>query len=91
MRRGTHWVKPLWLPWAEPGSQSTAAVFDRLAVHLLRECSVTGVVQLLRISWDEGSGIKARAVKPTRPRPSYNGDVILHVPNSTNGRSGHLS
>jgi transposase len=59
---GTHGVKQLRVPWAEPGSQFTA-LFERLAIDLLRECSITGGVAVLRISWDEGWGIKARAVK----------------------------
>jgi len=62
MQCGTHGVKQLRVPWAEPGSQFTA-LFERLAIDLLRECSITGAVGLLRISWDEGWGIKARAVK----------------------------
>jgi transposase len=57
-----HGVKQLRVPWAEPGSQFTA-LFERLAIDLLRECSITGAVELLGISWDEGWGIKARAVK----------------------------
>ena len=57
-----HGVKQVRVPWAEPGSQFTA-LFERLAIDLLRECSITGAVGLLRISWDEGWGIKARAVK----------------------------
>ena len=56
------WVKQLRVPWAEPGSQFTA-LFERLAIDLLRECSITGAVGLLRISWDEGWGIQGRAVK----------------------------
>ena len=58
----THGVKQLRVPWAEPGSQFTA-LFERLAIDLLRECSITGAIRLLRISWDEGWGIKGRAVK----------------------------
>jgi len=58
----THGVKQLRLPWAEPGSQFTA-LFERLAIDLLRECSVTGAARLLRITWDEAWGIKGRAVK----------------------------
>jgi transposase len=58
----THGVKQLRVPWAAPGSQFTA-LFERVAIDLLRECSITGAVRLLRISWDEGWGIKARAVK----------------------------
>jgi transposase len=62
MECGTHGVKQLRVPWAAPGSQFTA-LFERLAIDLLRECSIAGAVGLLRISWDEGWGIKARAVK----------------------------
>src|SRR5882724_7336196 len=48
----THGVKQLRVPWAEPGSQFTA-LFERLAIDLLRECSVKGAGGLLRITWDE--------------------------------------
>lgn len=57
----THGVKQLPVPWAEPGSQFTA-VLERFAIDLLRECSVQGGADLLRITWDEAWGIKARAV-----------------------------
>ena len=48
---GTHGVKQVRVPWAEPGSQFTA-LFERLAIDLLRECSITGAGRLLRIRWD---------------------------------------
>jgi transposase len=54
----THGVKQLPMPWAERGSQFTA-LFERLAIDLLRECSITGAVRLLRIAWDEGWGSRA--------------------------------
>ena len=57
----THGVKQLPVPWAEPGSQFTA-LLERFAIDLLRECSVQGGADLLRITWDEAWGIKARAV-----------------------------
>jgi transposase len=57
----THGVKQPAVPWAEPGSQFTAW-FERLAIDLLRECSVKGAAGLLRITWDEAWGIKERAV-----------------------------
>jgi transposase len=63
----SHGVKQLRVPWAEPGSQFTA-LFERLAIDLLRECSVTGAGELLRITWDEAWGIKARAVRRGRAR-----------------------
>jgi transposase len=57
-----HGVKQIRVPWAAPGSQFTA-LFERLAIDLLRECSITGAVALLRITGTRGWGIKARAVK----------------------------
>jgi len=73
---GTHGVKQLRVPWAEPGSQCPA-LFERLAIDLLRECSITGAVGLLRISWDEGWGIKARAVKRGLARRGH--DVVARL------------
>jgi transposase len=61
---------------AEPGSQFTA-LFERLAIDLLRECSITGAVRLLRISWDEGWGIKGRAV--TRGLARRGHDVVARL------------
>jgi len=58
----THGVKQIRIPWAEPGSQFTA-LFERWAIDLLRECSVTGAAKLLRITWDEAWGVKERAVR----------------------------
>ena len=57
----THGVKQIAVPWAEAGSQFTAW-FERLAIDVLRECSVTGAAGLLRLTWDEAWGIKERAV-----------------------------
>lgn len=45
-------VKQIAIPWAKPSSQFTA-LFERLAIDLLRECSVKGAAGLLRITWDE--------------------------------------
>jgi transposase len=72
----THGVKQLRVPWAEPGSQFTA-LFERFAIDLLRECSITGAVGLLRISWDEGWGIKGRAVKRGLARRGH--DVVARL------------
>jgi transposase len=76
MECGTHGVKQLRVPWAEPGSQFTA-LFERLAIDLLRECSITGAVRLLRISWEEGWGIKQRAVK--RGLARRGAEVVAHL------------
>jgi len=72
----THGVRQIRIPWAEPGSQFTA-LFERLAIDLLRECSRTGAGRLLRITWDEAWGIKGRAVKRGLARRSA--EVVPHV------------
>src|SRR5215831_16275175 len=72
----THGVKQVRVPWAEPGSQFTA-LFERLAIDLLRECSVSGAGRLLRITWDEAWGIKGRAVK--RGLARRGAEVVPHV------------
>jgi transposase len=72
----THGVKQIAVPWAEPGGQFTAW-FERLAIDLLRECSVTGAAGLLRISWDEAWGIKERAVARGLRRRTQ--DAVAHL------------
>jgi transposase len=72
----THGVRPIRVPWAEPGSQFTA-LFERRAIDLLRECSVKGAAGLLRITWDEAWGIKGRAVKRGLARRQQ--EVVAHL------------
>jgi transposase len=72
----THGVKQLPVPWAEPGSQFTAW-FERFAIDLLRECAVQGGADLLRITWDEAWGIKARAVARGLARRGR--EVVAHL------------
>ena len=57
----THRVLQVRLPWAEPNARFTA-LFERLAIDVLAECSVKGAADILRISWDEAWGIMKRAV-----------------------------
>lgn len=71
-----HGVKQITIPWAELGSQFTAW-FERLAIDLLRECSVTGAAGLLRLTWDEAWGIKARAVARGLQRRTQ--EVVPHL------------
>ncbi|HSE57192.1 MAG TPA: ISL3 family transposase [Nitrospiraceae bacterium] len=71
-----HGVKQIAVPWAEPGSQFTAW-FERLAIDLLRECSVKGAAGLLRITWDEAGGIKKRSVARGLSRRTQ--DVVPHL------------
>jgi transposase len=55
-------VKQVRLPWAEPMSRFTA-LFERLAIDVLKETSVTGAMRLLRLTWDEAWNIMDRAVE----------------------------
>ena len=56
---GTVTVK---VPWAEPKSRFTA-LFERLAIDVMLECTINAAADLLGISWDEADGIKQRAVR----------------------------
>jgi transposase len=49
------------VPWAEKYSRFTA-LFERLAIDVMLECSIKGACGILGISWDEADGIKQRAV-----------------------------
>jgi transposase len=54
-------VRQTRLPWAEPKARFTA-LFERLAIDMLRETDVLGATRILRISWDEAHHIMERAV-----------------------------
>lgn len=57
-----HGVLQVKVPWAEPGSRFTA-LFEALAIGWMREASLAAVARQLGLSWDEASGIMARAVR----------------------------
>ena len=57
-----HGVKQVKVPWAEEGSRFTA-MFEALAISWMKEASLSGVSRVLRLSWDEASGIQRRAVE----------------------------
>jgi transposase len=61
----THGVRQVKLPWAEPRSRFTA-LFERLAIDVLKETSVVGGMRILRISWDEAWHLMERAVERGR-------------------------
>ena len=56
-----HGVVQLSVPWAE-GKSGFTALFERLAIALIRQMSLVAVARHLRISWDEVDGIMERAV-----------------------------
>ena len=57
------------VPWAEKYGRFTQ-LFERLAIDVLRECSMSGACEILGISWDEADGIKQRAVQRGLARKS---------------------
>ena len=56
-----HGVRQVLLPWAEPHARFTA-LFERLAIDVLKETDITGACKILQISWDEGWHLMERAV-----------------------------
>ena len=50
------------VPWAEKYARFTR-LFERLAIDVMLECSITGACGILGVSWDEADGIKQRAVQ----------------------------
>lgn len=56
-----HGVRQVRVSWAEPKARFTA-LFERFAIDVLLETSVTGAAAILKISWDEAHHIMQRAV-----------------------------
>jgi transposase len=56
-----HGVRQVRVPWAEPTSRFTA-LFERLAIDVLLETSISGATKILGLSWDEAHHIMERAV-----------------------------
>jgi transposase len=82
-----HRVKVVWLPWAEAGSRLTA-LFEGLAIALLKSASQQAVTDLLRLSWDEMHGIMERAVARGLKRRAR--ETIRHLGVEEKGfRKGH--
>lgn len=57
-----HGTQTVAVPWAEKYARFTR-LFERLAIDVMLECSITGACSILGMSWDEADGIKQRAVK----------------------------
>jgi transposase len=62
-----HGVKQTRVGWAEARSRFTA-LFERLAIAVLKETNIEGAGKILRISWDEAWHIMDRAVERGRKR-----------------------
>jgi len=57
-----HGTRMVQVPWAEPHSRFTA-MFERLSIDVMHDCSIQAARKHLRLSWDECDHIKARAVE----------------------------
>jgi len=56
-----HGVRQVRVSWAEPKSRFTA-LFERLAIDVLLETSVSGAARILGLTWDEAQHLMERAV-----------------------------
>jgi len=66
-----HGTQQVQVPWAEKQGRFTK-LFERFAIAVLQECSISAASGLLKISWDEADGIKQRAVKRGLERKEEN-------------------
>lgn len=57
-----HGVRRVRLPWAEEKARFTA-LFERLAIDVMRACDILSASRIMRISWDEAWHIMERAVQ----------------------------
>jgi transposase len=62
VRCPTHGSQTVAVPWAEKYARFSR-LFERLAIDVMLECSISGACDILSLSWDEADGIKQRAVK----------------------------
>jgi len=62
VRCAEHGAQTVVVPWAEKYGRFSQ-LFERLAIDVMLECSISGACEILGISWDEADGIKQRAVK----------------------------
>ena len=82
-----HGVKQARLSWAEPHSRFTL-LFERLAIDVLREMSITGACRLLGLSWDEAHHLMERAVARGQERKTARPVRYLGVDEKAT-RKGH--
>jgi transposase len=75
--------------WADAKAQFTA-LFERLAIVVLRESDVLGATHILRISWDEAWHILERAVARGLVAKGKRGCTQIGVDEKSVGR-GHCS
>lgn len=78
VRCGVHGVRQVRTPWAEERGRFTA-LFEAWAIRLLRESTISGVAELLGLSWDGVAHIQRRAVARGMARRSLEPVRVLGV------------
>jgi transposase len=73
-----HGVRQARVPWAEPKSRFTA-LFERFAIEVLLETSITGAAKILGLSWDECHHLMERAVARGLARRSHQAPRTLGI------------
>lgn len=73
-----HGVRQVRLPWAEPRSRFTA-LFERLAIDVLKETDVSGACRILHMTWDEAWAILERAVARGQERKEHRIPELIGV------------
>jgi len=72
-----HGVRQVKVPWALPGSRFTA-LMERMIIDVIHQCSTLGgACAVMRVSWDEASGVMNRAVQ--RGLSRRQADVVRHI------------
>ena len=72
-----HGIHKVAVPWAQSRSRFTL-LMERLVIDMIRHCStISGACAILRMSWDEVSGIMQRAVERGQQRKEQK--VIEHI------------
>jgi transposase len=82
-----HGVRQIAVPWSEGRSRFTA-LFEALAIRLLRETTLSGLCRVMGLSWDEAEGILDRAVKRGLARRDDDPARVIGV-DETSFRKGH--
>ena len=57
-----HGIHQVGIPWAQAHSRFTL-MFERLAIDILKQCTIKGAAKILRISWDQAWHIMDLCVK----------------------------
>ncbi len=78
VRCAEHGVQQVGVPWADPRSRFTA-LFEAMVIDWLAVASFEAVARQCRLSWDQVSGIQARAVRRGLSRRAVAASPVVGV------------